>query len=154
MPSRPESILATATAVDLPDVVALLSAQFGEHRIDAGDIGRAALGLIQDPSRGAIFLASIDGARVGAAVLAFTWTLEHGGLVAWLDELYVIPSLRDAGIGSALLAHALSVARSAGCLAVDLEVDADHARVEGLYERHGFVRLPRSRWALRLRDRD
>ena len=84
MPSLPESSIATATTSDLPDVVALLAAQFGEHHIDAGDIVRAALGLIQNPSRGTGFLASIDDARVGVAVLAFTWTLDHGGLVAWL----------------------------------------------------------------------
>src|SRR4051812_16592290 len=106
--------ITTATRADLSDVVALLSAQFDEHHIDAGDIGRGAAGLIDERSRGAIFLASLEGERVGIAVLAFTWTLEHGGQVAWLDELYVVPALRATGIGSALLVHAVEAARAAG----------------------------------------
>ena len=144
------SEIATAGAADLRDVVALLGAQFAEHDIDVSDLERAALGLLEHPSRGAILLASIGGARVGIAVLAFTWTLEHGGHVAWLDELYVVPAQREHGVGRALLAHAITHARASGCVAIDLEVDAEHARVESLYERHGFERLHRSRWALRL----
>jgi GNAT superfamily N-acetyltransferase len=142
--------ITTATRADLADCVALLSAQFDEHRIDVADLNRAALGLIDEPSRGAIFLASTRDTRVGIAALSHTWALGHGGTIAWLDELYVIPSMRQNGIGTALLSHALLQARATGCLAVDLEVDSDHARVEGLYERHGFTRLRRSRWALRL----
>jgi GNAT superfamily N-acetyltransferase len=136
----------TARAADLDDVVALLGAQFREHDIDAGDIGSAALGLIEDASRGAVFLATVDTARVGIAAMPFTWTLEHGGKVAWLDELYVVPAHRGAGLGTLLLDHALAFARAAGCLAVD----ADHERVGALYLRKGFQRLPRTRWALKL----
>ena len=153
MTSSVSPVITTATRADLTDVVALLSAQFEEHRIDAGDIGRGAAGLIDEPSRGAIFLASLPEdprRRIGLAVLAFTWTLEHGGQVAWLDELYVVPALRGASVGTTLLEHALAAARTAGCAAVDLEVDADHRRVEGLYQRKGFTRLDRNRWALRL----
>ena len=150
MTSRAAPTLTMATADDLADVVALLSAQFDEHGIDAGDVARGARGLIESPERGAIFLATVDGTRVGIAAMPFTWTLEHGGLVAWLDELYVLPSMRDRGIGRALLDHVLAAARAAGCLAIDLEVDTSHARVERLYERRGFTRLPRTRFALRL----
>jgi ribosomal protein S18 acetylase RimI-like enzyme len=143
-------VIRTASPHDLADVVALLGAQFGEHDIDVDDLSAAALGLLEEPSRGAIFLAEVGGARVGIAVLAHTWTLEHGGPVTWLDELYVVPSLRGAGIGSALLEHAIAAARAAGMRAVDLEVDAAHARAESLYARQGFERLPRARFALTL----
>jgi GNAT superfamily N-acetyltransferase len=153
MSAPPPPRITRATKNDLADAVALLAAQLGEHGIDVTDLCRAVLGMIEEPARGMIFLATVDGVRVGVAALPFTWTLEHGGHVAWLDELYVVPALRGAGIGSALLAHAIEAARAAGCLAVDLEVDTDHARAAALYERSGFERLPRSRWALRLAPR-
>jgi len=35
-------------------------------------------------------------------------------------------------------------------VAIDLEVDADHVRVESLYQRFGFRPLSRSRWARKL----
>ena len=88
---------------------------------------------------------------LGIAVLAYTWTLEHGGLVAWLDELYVVPAARGRGVGRALLDTACSEASRRGCLAVELEVDRAHGRAEGLYERAGFIPLPRARWSRALR---
>lgn len=90
---------------------------------------------------------------MGVAILATTWTVEHGGLVAWLDELYVVPERRGLGIGQSLLSHAVAEAKALGCLAVELEVDEAHARAENLYARNGFGRLPRRRWALPLATR-
>lgn len=75
-----------------------------------------------------------------------TWTTSSRGLCAWLDELYVVPELRGGGIGTALLGEAMTVVREAGCRALDLELDAGHARVESLYRRHGFHSLARKRF--------
>ena len=76
---------------------------------------------------------------------------EHCGLVAWLEELYVAPSHRSRGVGSALLAAVLERAREAEIVAVDLEVDGAHRRAEALYRRSGFRRLNRSRWVKELK---
>ena len=110
----------------------------------------AIAGLVTVPDRGALLLARESEEAVGVAVLAYIWTLEHGGLVAWLDELYVVPWQRCRGTGRALLDRALAEAGARGCVAIELEVDREHARAESLYERAGFGRLPRSRWSLTL----
>jgi GNAT superfamily N-acetyltransferase len=89
-------------------------------------------------------------AVIGVAVLAHTWTIDRGGFCTWLDELYVLPEERDRGVGTALLHHAIEVARSLGCRAVDLEVEFDHARVEGLYLREGFTVFRRRHFTLPL----
>jgi GNAT superfamily N-acetyltransferase len=151
MESTPAEV-SRATHSERDGVCELLRAQFREHGIglDDGAIAAGIDGHLSDPNKGVVLIARDDGAFVGLAVLAFTWTVEHGGRVAWLEELYVVPSRRGAGLGKLLLDHALQTARSTGCLAVDLEVDADHARAEHLYERAGFRRLPRARWALSL----
>jgi GNAT superfamily N-acetyltransferase len=143
--------LEIATAERLDDALALLGRQFGEHGIElAPDVLRRAVrGLVDDPQRGRVLIAC-DPEPIGIAVLAFTWTLEHGGRVAWLEELFVVESRRGAGVGLAILHRALEAAAAAGCLAVDLEVDVDHERAEHLYEREGFRRLPRRRWTKRL----
>lgn len=136
---------------ELDAVVRLLAAQFREHDIalDAADLREGVRGLISDTGRGSVILAG-DPEPIGVAVLAYTWTLEHGGLVAWLDELFVVPEHRGQGTGRALLVRALGIARDKGCRAVDLEVDLHHARAECLYQREGFTALPRKRWAKRL----
>jgi GNAT superfamily N-acetyltransferase/catechol 2,3-dioxygenase-like lactoylglutathione lyase family enzyme len=141
--------------IDLADqehraaVLRLLRAQFEEHRIalSAERLDAAVAKLIERPDRGALLLASDGDDPIGLAAVSYTWTLEHGGLVAWLDELYVIPARRGQGLGSALLDRARELSRSAGCNAMELEVDAGHRRAESLYRRAGFEPLARSRWS-------
>ena len=108
-------------------------------------------GVLTDPTRGAVLIAREHGAIVGVAYLSFVWTLEHGGLSSWLEELYVIPPRRGQGIGGRLLDQSLTLARARGCAAVDLEVEAEHARAETLYARAGFRRHTRARWVRLLR---
>ncbi len=159
--------IAVAGLPDLAELVRLLGAQLHEHDIPATSTGmeRAVRGMLEDPRRGTLLLATTDtgapraegGAApgdepraVGMACLSYTWTLELGGLSAWLDELYVEPALRGAGVGRALLSAAVAHARSVGAAAVDLEVVEGHERAARLYEREGFQRRFRTRWALPL----
>lgn len=144
--------ICVATEADTDDVLPLLATQLGEHDITIGrDALRAAIvGLVSKRERGAILIARRGARPVGIAVLAYTWTVEHGGLVTWLDELYVVPELRESGLGTRLLRDAMDHAKRDGCIAMDLEVDVEHARVESLYVRYGFTSLPRRRFARRL----
>jgi GNAT superfamily N-acetyltransferase len=139
-----------AGTADLPVATDLLRAQLGEHDIDVANLAAAVAGLVEHPERGAVLLAVYGEEPVGVAALAYTWTLEHGGQVAWLDELYVAPAHRNRGLGMALLDRAIAHARAAGCVAMDLEVDASHARAARLYASAGFTALSRSRWSIRI----
>ena len=144
--------IACATDADMADVASLLAVQLDEHGMgmprDA--VARALHGIVTRSERGRVLVARKDGIAVGLAVMPFSWTVEHGGMSAWLDELYVIPELREHNVGTKLLLVAMEVARAEGCIAMDLEVHADHARVESLYARHGFRSLPRKRFARQL----
>jgi GNAT superfamily N-acetyltransferase len=141
-----------ATAADRDALTRLLGAQLGEHQIDtpATEIGAAVDGILRDPERGRLLVATVGGRPVGVAALAFVGSIEHGGRSAWLEELYVEPSHRGHGIGRALLRAACDVALAAGAAAIDLEVDAGHRRAERLYEGEGFRPLARARWVRRL----
>jgi GNAT superfamily N-acetyltransferase len=87
-----------------------------------------------------------DTTPIGVAYLSFAWTIEHGGVLARLEELYVLPTWRSQGVGSLLLQAALDRAVSHGCNAIDLEIQTGHERASRLYARHGFNQLPRTRW--------
>lgn len=145
-----------ATATDVPLALPLLLAQFAEHAIalPPTEAESALQGLVTEPHRGTMLLAR-EGVGlttvVGLAVVAYTWTVEHGGRVAWLDELYVVPRCRSRGVGAALLRAVQDLARTDGCRALELEVEADHLRAAGLYVRAGFERLSRTRYSLSLR---
>lgn len=141
-----------ARADDLAAVAALLIAQLRDHGNALPDaaLEAAARGMLERPQRGRLLLACDGHIPVGFAALSFLWTLEQGGRAAWLDELYVLPARRAAGIGGSLLAAAIDLARAEGARAIDLEIAAGHDRAASLYQRHGFMPLSRQRWALRL----
>jgi GNAT superfamily N-acetyltransferase len=144
----------TARNSDLEPILQLLRTQLEEHDIvlTTESLQRATQGLIENHANGRILCARLDRALVGVAVISFLWTLEHGGPAAWLDEVYVEPSQRGAGIGKQLVEAAMQVARDNGCIALDLEVDAGHEAAERLYERMNFKRHRRVRW-VRMLDR-
>jgi GNAT superfamily N-acetyltransferase len=146
-------MIALARVEDVSRVVALLAVQMAEHAVDIARerIEHAVRGMLADGRRGVILVAREGEADVvGLAWVSFTWSLEHGGLTSWLEELYVVPERRERGLGRELLLAAQEAARAAGCAATDLEVDVDHRRAENLYEREGYRRLPRGRWVRRL----
>ena len=150
-PALPATHVRPARRGDRDRLVALLVAQLREHRIRTpkARLARAVDGVLGDPQRGRLLVATIGGRPIGLAALSFIWPLEHGGRSAWLEELYVEPSQRGCGIGRALLRAACRVAARAGAAAVDLEVDAAHRRAARLYAREGFRPLPRARWVRR-----
>ena len=141
-----------AARTDRDAVIALLAAQLEEHAIELAPARLAAAvdGVFAVPGRGSFLVAREDERVVGVAYLSFTWALEHGGHIGWLDELYVVPAHRGRGIGSALLEAVCAHARSAGCAAIDLEVEVGHERAMHLYERRGFRRLGRTRFSLKI----
>ncbi len=129
------------------DIAGLLAVQLAEHHIviSATELRSAVDGVIDVPRRGFFLVALRDGACIGVAYVSFIWALEHGGHAGWLEELYVVPEHREGGVGTQLLEAAIAAATAAGCAALDLEIDSAHERVRSLYQRHGFLDLPRSR---------
>ncbi len=77
----------------------------------------------------------------GFALITLRPTIYCDGPLAVLDELYVLPTLRDRGIGTQLLQRAIDevLARGGGQMHINVdEIDTDTRR---FYERHGFVNI-------------
>ena len=144
--------IAPAAASDCRECSRLLVEQLAEHGVDASaeQLSRVLERVVADGARGFILLARDDRRIIGIAYVATILSAEHCGLVAWLEELYVTPSLRSCGIGTALITALLERAREMDIVAIDLEIDAGHSRAESLYRRFGFRRLDRSRWVRKL----
>ncbi len=96
---------------------------------------------------GLFLIAKQNNQVIGFAAISYAWTLEYGGKSAWLDELYVLPEYRSQGVGGLLLEKVITEVQIAGCRAIDLEVEEEHISAEWLYQRKGFKRLRRRRWA-------
>jgi GNAT superfamily N-acetyltransferase len=147
-----EFSISAARDSDRDTVVELMVAQMREHRIqhDAESISLVVGRVLSDERYGFLLAARSAGKIIGVAYVAIILSVEHGGLVGWLEELYVLPEYRDQGVGGALLKRALERAQELGLVAVDLEVDIEHKRAESLYAKNGFYNLPRSRWAKKI----
>jgi GNAT superfamily N-acetyltransferase len=137
---------------DREAILKLLARQFVELEIPlpAEKLAAGVDGVLADGRRGSFLLARRGDEPVAVAYLNFQWSLEHGGLSAWLEELFVLPEHRGSGLGRELLLAACAQAADRGCAAVDLEVEEMHPRAARLYEREGFLAHRRARWVKRL----
>ncbi|NLD34817.1 MAG: GNAT family N-acetyltransferase [Clostridiales bacterium] len=87
------------------------------------------------------FVLEHEGESAGYAILAKYFSPELGGLLLWVDELYIRPGFRSHGLGSAFLSY---VQEQYGDKAkrIRLEVDVDNERAISLYHSMGFEVLP------------
>jgi GNAT superfamily N-acetyltransferase len=94
----------------------------------------------QHPSAEAV-IAELDGTPVGFALFhgSFsTWECRPG---IWLEDLYVPPEHRRAGVGQALLRHLAAVAVDRGCTRLEWAALAWNAPALDFYETLGATRL-------------
>jgi GNAT superfamily N-acetyltransferase len=86
-------------------------------------------------------LAEDDGAAVGFALVVLRPAIWFDGPVSHLDELYVVPDLRDHGIGTLILDLCRSLAVEKGSPEMHINVDEVDADTRRFYERHGFTNV-------------
>jgi ribosomal protein S18 acetylase RimI-like enzyme len=75
----------------------------------------------------------------GFAQLRFRPTVYSADLYAYLEELYVVPSLRGGGLGRALLEAAMETARAEGADHMELGTSETDTAARALYESAGFT---------------
>jgi len=84
-------------------------------------------------------LAAPDGGEAAAVCqLRFGFNLWRAGSECVLEDLYVRPGARRAGLGAALVQAALDRASERGCRWIELDTYEDNEPAIALYERFGF----------------
>lgn len=81
------------------------------------------------------------GDATGFGLLTLRPTPYGDGPLAQLEELYVVPPLRDQGIGTALLTRAVAEVEERGGIEVHINVDEVDVDTRRFYERHGFTNI-------------
>ena len=97
-------------------------------------------GLLMDSSSFADCIMFRDGDTVcGYALLALTYSNEAGGMVVWIEEIYVKPQYRGKGIGGAFFEYFdreyKDIAR------IRLEIYPENKKAAELYRKNGFTEL-------------
>lgn len=99
---------------------------------------RAIIPLLEGSPYGAIYLMGPARAPMGYVVLTFSWSLEFGGMDAFIDEIYLRPAVRGRGIALETLHSLRKTMKSAGVMALHLEVDRNDETAQKLYRRARF----------------
>ncbi|MGA2397595.1 MAG: GNAT family N-acetyltransferase [Steroidobacteraceae bacterium] len=109
--------------------------EFDSHRIEG--LLRAALCA---DGHARCWLAEQAGEPAGYLLAVLVFSLEHGGMMAEIDEFFVAPAYRGQGIGAALLRHAERVLQESGVKRLQLQLGSGNARARDFYVARGYGR--------------
>ena len=130
-----------ASLADLDELVGLMEEFYAEARypLNVERAREAFQSLLGDERLGRVWLIEATSAHVGYMVLTLGYSMEYGGPDAFIDDLFVQPAFRGAGLGSAAVAEAQAFCLAQGIRALHLQVDRQNAIAQNLYRRAGFV---------------
>lgn len=135
------------TQAGLPALLPLIADYQRFYGNDAPDDehNAAFFGRFVAPSERGMLLAACEGDAdvepAGYACLYWTYSSISATGVVLLNDLYVRPARRSAGVGEALIAGAREVAVQRGCSHLRWATTLDNRRAQRLYERVGADRV-------------
>jgi len=134
-----------ATADDGATLVELMAEFYAEsgYALDRQHAAAAFSALLADPALGLVWLIEHEAQVAGYVVLTFVFGMEYGGPMAVIDDFFVRPAFRNAGLGTAALALVREACVAAGVRAVSVEVAADNAAAQAVYRSAGLVMTDR-----------
>jgi len=131
-----------ATLDDLPVLTDMLFELFGQETDFVPDREKQMRGLrllLEQPSRGRIFVMRNDSKIIGMINLLITISTAEGGFVLLLEDLIVHKEHRGQGYGTQLLDHAVDFAKKKNFLRITLLTDKPNDATTRFYRKNGFV---------------
>jgi GNAT superfamily N-acetyltransferase len=131
-----------ATTHDVPALLPLVAAYWAFENIpgfDAPRVSAQLTRLLGDPGLGCGWVALADDVPIGYLLAVYVFSLEHLGLTAEIDELFILPQQRSHGVGAAMLGVAEAELAKAGCTNVSLQLSRDNDSARTFYHRHGYA---------------
>jgi aminoglycoside 6'-N-acetyltransferase I len=140
--TRPEPLLRAAHLDDLPDLLRLARAFYDEDGFTTSDddLDRNFRALFAAGASAHICLATDGAAAIGFA-LTTTDVILESGVVAELQDLYVMPAYRGAGVGVRLMQDARQWASGQRASMLEVVVAPNGRDISGLlryYRANGF----------------
>jgi GNAT superfamily N-acetyltransferase len=137
-------VIRVAVAADLSALTSLIERYWEFERIkgfDASRITTLLTDLFRVSDRGEIWVAQEGDRLVGYLLAVYLFSLEHGGMMAEIDEFFVLPENRSLKIGAALLDAATTAMARRGIKHVQLQLGRSNLQGQRFYEQHGFETL-------------
>ncbi len=131
-----------ANVSDIPELCELLNILFSQEadfKPDHEVQSRGLAAIMGSTEVGMIFVARQGRQIAGMASLLYTVSTALGGRVALLEDMVVSPNVRNSGIGSRLLEHAVHYARLNGYKRITVLTDRANESAQRFYQKHGFA---------------
>jgi GNAT superfamily N-acetyltransferase len=131
-----------ATLDDLPELIELLFELFSQESDFVPDRDKEMRGLrllLEQPSRGRVFVLRSPNKIVGMVNLLITISTAEGGFVLVLEDLIVHKEHRRQGFGTQLLHHAIDFAKKKKFLRITLLTDKPNEQLKRFFAKNGFV---------------
>lgn len=109
------------------------------YTLDAPLAEKAFAALLSDERLGYVWLIEGGGRDLGYVVLTLRFGMEYGGMMACLDDLFVLPQSRNQGLSTRALQHIAEFCKSAGIRAITVEVAHGNGPAQTVYRRLGMV---------------
>ena len=135
-------VIEPATLDDLPQLTELLFDLFtleGDFKPDRTKHMRGLRLILEQPSRGRVFVVRQDGRILAMINLLFTISTAEGGFVLLLEDFIVHRDHRHRGFGDMLLEYSIQFAREKNFLRVTLLTDRANDDAQKFFKRHGFL---------------
>lgn len=107
------------------------------HSISVQNMEHAFEEIVSDSPYVDGFMLLKDNQPAGYAIISYTYSMEMGGMLAVLDELFVAPEFQGQGIGGSFLKY-MKENLSEGIKAFRLEFVTEKEDLQRLYEKIGF----------------
>ena len=131
-----------ATLDDLPELIELLFELFSQESDFVPDRDKEMRGLrllLEQPSRGRVFVLRSPNKIVGMINLLITISTAEGGFVLVLEDLIVHKEHRRQGFGTQLLHYAIDFAKKKKFLRITLLTDKPNEQLKRFFAKNGFV---------------
>lgn len=111
-----------------------------EHKeLDLATLRAGVAALLDDTTRGRVFVAEVGGAPAATLMLTYEWSDWRNGFFWWIQSVYVVPEQRRRGFYRLLHEHVRDLAaRTAGVYGLRLYVERDNANAQRTYRRMGM----------------
>jgi GNAT superfamily N-acetyltransferase len=143
-----------ASLADVPLLVTMMAEFYAPspYRLNPRRATEAFTTLLADERLGHVWLIQANSQPVGYVVVTLCHGMTYGGLSAIVDDFYVRPAFRGAGLGKAAMAYVRSFCVSNGIHAIHVETGRDNVAALTVYRHAGFVDTDLAHLTLALAD--
>jgi RimJ/RimL family protein N-acetyltransferase len=144
--SRDDALILLNTFLREDEYYLASSEVYGDKGLPA--LKRALDTFILRPELGFVWLAYVDDVPTGVCVVSYAISTSIGGLVAKLDDVFIISEMQRQGVATEMLLALARQLRAEGVRRIDTSVYSDNRAAEAYYDKLGFKTLGEERLAL------